>query len=72
MWRVLASDLAWTQLAVSAGAPARALAGNAAGAKPSGGQTFMWREDQKATPLESFVFKFSGHASLEKSQWSRR
>ena len=38
---VLASDLAWTQLSGSAGAPAR--------------------------PLESFVFKFSGLASSEKS-----
>ena len=44
---VLASDLAWTQLAVSTGAPARPWLATQP-AKPSGGQASPWREDQKA------------------------
>ena len=73
---VLASDLAWTQLAGSASAPARPWLVS---------QPALSQEEIKKLlamarkgPLESFVFKSSGHASWEKSwrlwgrRWSRR
>ena len=91
---VLASDLAWTLLAGSASAPARpwlvsqpALSQeeDTAGAKSRGGLGLLLERRSRSSspmarkgPLESFVFKSSGHASWEKSwrlwgrRWSRR
>ena len=81
---VLASDLAWTQLSGSAGAPARPwLVAQPALSQeedrpPPARRSESYSRMARRGPLQSFVFKFSGRASSEKSwwlwgrQWSRR
>ena len=68
---VLASDLAWTQLAGSASTPARPWLATQPALSQEEDRPPPHKKIRKLLarrgPLESFVFKFSGHASSEKS-----